>query len=142
MQETEKAAAETKTERSGALRLEGKGGIIDLELTYGQLQSLKVICADGVDATEDKWVNLFKARQRLRRWLPALRDGQIVVVAFGRSDIEKISPAFTGADAFAEDAVHAPVVVVVSHSVGFGLRGMRLSAVLKGKNVLEMSKNS
>jgi hypothetical protein len=46
----------------------------------------------------------------------AFRYGQIVIVASGSSDIKKVCPSFSSADAFAVNAVHSFFVIVVRHN--------------------------
>ena len=48
--------------------------------------------------------------------LPALGDGQVIIVATGSSYIKEIGPSFSRPDAFAVNAVHSFFVVVVRHN--------------------------
>ncbi len=52
----------------------------------------------------------------LIKFLPAFRDRKIVIVTTGSPYIEEICPAFSGPDAFAVNAFHSFVVVVVRHN--------------------------
>jgi hypothetical protein len=55
--------------------LEGKGGVVDLELTHGDLESLIVGGVDGIDPRENHGADFLEAWERLGAGLVLVSDG-------------------------------------------------------------------
>ena len=63
---------------------------------------------------------------------PAFCNGEVIIITAGSSYIKKISPSFTGTDAFAVNALHFLVIIFVRHSCKFlQLKNLVLVTVYK-----------
>ena len=75
VKEAEETAAETEAEGSGGFRLEGEGGVVDLELAHGDLERFVVGAVDGVDAGEDHGADFFESVEGFGAGLVFMSDG-------------------------------------------------------------------
>ena len=65
VQQAEEAAPEAKSQCNGAFRVEGEGGIVQMQLFKTCAHLLIFVCADRIDAAEDHGMDFFEARQAL-----------------------------------------------------------------------------
>ena len=82
VQQPQKSAAETETQGNGGLRLEGEGGIVQLELGQGIAQLFVLDGIDRVQAGEDHRLDLFEAVQR-HQALPVQQGDRITDLGIG-----------------------------------------------------------
>ena len=75
MEHTQKAAAEAEAQGHGAFRLEGQGGIVELELFQGVPEVRILAAVLGVNAAVDHGLGGTVARQRLRGGIFRVGDG-------------------------------------------------------------------
>ena len=75
VKEAEEAAAEAEAEGGGAFGGEGEGGVVDLELAHGDLESLVVGGIDGVDTGEDHGADFLESWEGLGAGLVLEGDG-------------------------------------------------------------------
>ncbi len=75
VQEPEKAAAETKTERCGCFHFERERGIVEPELAHGGAKFFEICGIDREQATEHHRLRRFEAGQGFRRRPLVFGDG-------------------------------------------------------------------
>src|SRR5271165_1379953 len=84
VQQPEEAAAKAEAKRSGALRLEEEGRIVEAQLLEGVAQQRVLVRVDGIETREDHRLDVLKARKLGRRRARLIGDG---VADLGVGDI-------------------------------------------------------